>query len=217
MGRTILTALGCIVGQTVVAKVIEIIEKKMPRSSTNRTILRIFGTATTACCYGYAGLQYASLGKSFSTLSGFANYAMSNYCNISCYLNMIGCVVFGGATIIASSVLYCERVFLNSPIFSQVITVLNMIGDELRNPAPTTPQTITETQLEGIAPLQCPGLHNSIQGENHVCSICQNNLTESQMGRTLPCNHMFHAVCIDQWLLQRSATCPMCRMTIIAT
>ncbi len=43
----------------------------------------------------------------------------------------------------------------------------------------------------------------------HECSICLNVFIEDEDIRILPCNHKFHAVCIDPWLLNISGTCPL--------
>lgn len=51
------------------------------------------------------------------------------------------------------------------------------------------------------------------------CSICLSDYKESEVVREIPdCGHMFHVVCIDQWL-RRHATCPICRIspTILPT
>lgn len=43
------------------------------------------------------------------------------------------------------------------------------------------------------------------------CSICLSDYKDSEVLRVIPdCGHMFHAVCIDQWL-RTHATCPVCR------
>ncbi|KAI8648668.1 RING-type domain-containing protein [Fusarium keratoplasticum] len=34
--------------------------------------------------------------------------------------------------------------------------------------------------------------------------------------RSLPCGHSFHPTCIDPWLLERSLTCPLCRLNVAA-
>lgn len=48
-------------------------------------------------------------------------------------------------------------------------------------------------------------------GDKGCCSICLGDYRESEMVRVMPdCGHMFHAICIDQWL-RRHATCPFCR------
>merc|ERR1711939_813148 len=43
------------------------------------------------------------------------------------------------------------------------------------------------------------------------CSICLEKFVENEEIRVLPCNHKFHPVCIDPWLLNVSGTCPLCR------
>ncbi|KAH8649518.1 hypothetical protein BGZ60DRAFT_534744 [Tricladium varicosporioides] len=40
------------------------------------------------------------------------------------------------------------------------------------------------------------------------CSICIEDFIKSEEIRVLPCDHKFHAICIDPWLLQISSTCP---------
>lgn len=51
--------------------------------------------------------------------------------------------------------------------------------------------------------------------DKSCCSICLSDYTESEVVRVMPdCGHMFHAVCIDQWL-RRHATCPLCRTSPI--
>eukprot|EP00927_Polykrikos_kofoidii_P045091 TRINITY_DN38957_c0_g1_i1.p1 TRINITY_DN38957_c0_g1~~TRINITY_DN38957_c0_g1_i1.p1 ORF type:complete len:373 (-),score=71.02 TRINITY_DN38957_c0_g1_i1:111-1229(-) len=46
--------------------------------------------------------------------------------------------------------------------------------------------------------------------EDHKCQICMEDFTEGDELRTLPCFHLFHAACVDQWLKVNSI-CPTCR------
>jgi hypothetical protein len=48
--------------------------------------------------------------------------------------------------------------------------------------------------------------------EEH-CPICLLDFEDGDDMRVLPCegSHQFHAVCIDQWLLEISSSCPLCR------
>lgn len=41
------------------------------------------------------------------------------------------------------------------------------------------------------------------------CSICLEDFVKGEETRVLPCNHRFHPVCIDPWLLNVSGTCPI--------
>lgn len=41
------------------------------------------------------------------------------------------------------------------------------------------------------------------------CSICTENFTTGVDVRVLPCLHKYHLACIDPWLLNVSATCPL--------
>ncbi|XP_078265424.1 E3 ubiquitin-protein ligase ARK2C [Rhinoraja longicauda] len=47
------------------------------------------------------------------------------------------------------------------------------------------------------------------------CTICLCMLEEGEDVRRLPCMHLFHRVCVDQWLVT-SKKCPICRVDIQA-
>lgn len=49
---------------------------------------------------------------------------------------------------------------------------------------------------------------------NDTCAVCIENYRISDVVRILPCKHLFHKSCIDQWLLEKR-TCPMCKMDIL--
>lgn len=42
------------------------------------------------------------------------------------------------------------------------------------------------------------------------CAICQENWEENDVVRKLPCNHVFHIMCIDKWFSTNNV-CPICR------
>lgn len=46
------------------------------------------------------------------------------------------------------------------------------------------------------------------------CTICLDDYTVGSKLRCLPCNHCFHARCISRWLVERSATCPLCKIDL---
>lgn len=46
--------------------------------------------------------------------------------------------------------------------------------------------------------------------EDAICAICLNNYMEYDQLRLLPCQHHFHAICVDRWIMERRK-CPVCR------
>ena len=72
---------------------------------------------------------------------------------------------------------------------------------------------MTPKNIDKIAPLCARGFNNTpILDEDASCSICREHLTDNQMYRKLPCNHYFHAHCIDMWLLTiYRIECPNCK------
>nr|5D0M_C Chain C, RING finger protein 165 [Homo sapiens] len=45
------------------------------------------------------------------------------------------------------------------------------------------------------------------------CTICLSMLEDGEDVRRLPCAHLFHQLCVDQWLAM-SKKCPICRVDI---
>lgn len=72
------------------------------------------------------------------------------------------------------------------------------------NRSTNTPATTTEGLLAAQPTFQT-------RSGSLECSICLEEFVENEEIRVLPCNHKFHPVCIDPWLLNVSGTCPICR------
>ncbi|CAG9317633.1 unnamed protein product [Blepharisma stoltei] len=50
---------------------------------------------------------------------------------------------------------------------------------------------------------------------NLPCPICREIFALEEVLRALPrCGHIFHAACIDPWLMRNNPTCPVCRNNI---
>lgn len=47
--------------------------------------------------------------------------------------------------------------------------------------------------------------------ESDSCAICVDNFKDGVMMRVLPCSHRFHLECIDEWLINHSDLCPLCK------
>jgi hypothetical protein len=51
-----------------------------------------------------------------------------------------------------------------------------------------------------------------IKNENATgCTICQEDFTDQDETRMMPCEHVFHKACVDTWLIDYSYKCPVCR------
>ncbi|KAJ2741414.1 hypothetical protein GGI20_005206 [Coemansia sp. BCRC 34301] len=46
------------------------------------------------------------------------------------------------------------------------------------------------------------------------CAVCLEDFGAGDEVRRLPCRHFFHVVCIDPWLSERAATCPLCNLDV---
>ena len=47
-----------------------------------------------------------------------------------------------------------------------------------------------------------------------TCCICVDDFKPGQEVRELPCQHLFHPSCIDEWLSEHSSVCPLCKMDL---
>lgn len=47
-----------------------------------------------------------------------------------------------------------------------------------------------------------------------TCAVCIDQFLINDIVRYLPCKHLFHKNCIDQWLLE-NPTCPICKLNVL--
>ena len=73
-------------------------------------------------------------------------------------------------------------------------------------------QLSTKETLEEKCPLWTLDTINSPLRDDE-CIICLSKFEVNDTLRTLPCQHSFHAGCIDLWM-DRSSQCPMCKQSI---
>lgn len=104
---------------------------------------------------------------------------------------------------------------------------------------PAAPRTISTEELSKIAPIkkysdvsnkQHRGDHvncnkgSSFSGHissgstqksrsNYSCVICLNHIRQEDLVRTLPCRHIYHFKCIDEWVKIKS-NCPLCNTNL---
>jgi len=54
-----------------------------------------------------------------------------------------------------------------------------------------------------------------LKAEHIDCRVCLSEFQEGEKVRNLNCRHTFHKDCLDQWLQQYCATCPLCRHKVL--
>lgn len=47
------------------------------------------------------------------------------------------------------------------------------------------------------------------------CRVCLSEFEDGEKIRKLQCDHVFHKDCLDTWLQQYCATCPLCRTKVL--
>ncbi|PON65263.1 43kDa postsynaptic protein [Parasponia andersonii] len=47
------------------------------------------------------------------------------------------------------------------------------------------------------------------------CRVCLSEFEDGERIRKLQCDHVFHKDCLDTWLQQYCATCPLCRSKVL--
>ncbi|KAJ2594541.1 hypothetical protein GGF39_004171 [Coemansia sp. RSA 1721] len=57
-------------------------------------------------------------------------------------------------------------------------------------------------------------LESGLRYASPECTICLVSYEKADVVRILSCSHTYHADCIDVWLTERSARCPICKMDI---
>jgi hypothetical protein len=61
-------------------------------------------------------------------------------------------------------------------------------------------------------------LHQIMENTSERCLICLEDwLDQDAERRLLDCGHLFHAPCLDQWLVGSSNSCPLCRRQAVGT
>lgn len=63
--------------------------------------------------------------------------------------------------------------------------------------------------------LNCVALHVVAEDDRErECSVCLDTLNIGDEVRSLPCAHLFHRACVDNWLLSKRK-CPLCNLNIV--
>lgn len=55
----------------------------------------------------------------------------------------------------------------------------------------------------------------SCKRPEHDCSVCLNRFKPDSEINRLPCGHLFHKACLEEWLNYWNITCPLCRTPLM--
>lgn len=75
------------------------------------------------------------------------------------------------------------------------------------------PPRVLPEELKQYLPIAPYGEMKTEDEHSIACTVCQLEFQDSVMVRCLPCTHLFHVGCIDEWL-KRSIHCPNCRLNV---
>jgi len=78
------------------------------------------------------------------------------------------------------------------------------------------PRLLTENEVQRLQ------THTFVAAASHenataeTCAICLDDYEEGEKLRVLECRHSFHPACIDPWLTEKRACCPVCKHAVLA-
>lgn len=104
-------------------------------------------------------------------------------------------------------------VFFTILVLELVILIRSVTGGASR----FQKRPITLTQYIRLIEEKNPTIHYSRKSrpEANECTVCLSEIEEGERIRKLRCKHTFHRDCLDQWLQQYWATCPLCRTKVL--
>lgn len=223
-------ALTCTFAPVIISKICKYVDDYQIPSKLKNAVSTTSNVANIVL-YWQASTYFYKFGDLMGGRTGFASNLIGTVNDWYCFSLRSGIMVgiFGSVFIHISRPLV--NIFINKIRdlcdWTIVVATLNRIGREIdagrvinvtHNGFQIPNETIgplTEKQLETLCPLRSPGHGNAISISDK-CAICCEDFTEKSMVRALPCHekHIFHPHCIDNWLLNRKAECPLCKKRI---
>jgi Ring finger domain len=125
--------------------------------------------------------------------------------------------------VVALSLIYFTQLFLPVtcfclivcclPVFLILFRILLPFAERDRRRLRAADRSLIDTLAVEPYVRQSNAGTRSDDDEDANCIICLCQYEVGEMVRTLPCNHQFHASCIDEWLLL-DKSCALCRVEI---
>ncbi|KAL2343017.1 hypothetical protein Fmac_004302 [Flemingia macrophylla] len=104
--------------------------------------------------------------------------------------------------------LYAKTIVLLTYMLIELILVIRHL---------IRPNPISTTQFLNFIEEKNPTIRctTKLKTEHVDCRVCLAEFQEGEKVRNLNCRHTFHKECLDQWLQQYCATCPLCRNKVL--
>ncbi|CAK7334493.1 unnamed protein product [Dovyalis caffra] len=106
-------------------------------------------------------------------------------------------------------------VFLSLILLEIVILVRSVIGITLKSEKPIISTTQYLNYIEEKNPTISYSEKLMRQQDSMECAVCLSEFSEGERVRKLKCKHTYHKDCLDRWLQQCLATCPLCRAKVL--
>lgn len=140
--------------------------------------------------------------KSYSSII-YGTYVISSVCFLSSYILYFPLKNYISNIIRENQNSITERYvpILNS-IANNIISQINIdTSENIR---------LVKENFDILCPIRCAGLNNISNTNMDECCICKEKYNDRELHRVLPCNHSYHAHCIEDWII-RNKKCPLCR------
>ncbi|KAJ0589740.1 putative transcription factor C2H2 family [Helianthus annuus] len=110
-----------------------------------------------------------------------------------------------------------SRVVLLAQALSEVLDEIHRQPLSLSMPMLSLPAP--ESVVDSFLLKSHKKMNASESGPNYVqqCYICLVDYEEGDKIRVLPCQHEYHAPCVDKWLKEVNGVCPVCRCNVCDT
>ncbi|KAL7230799.1 hypothetical protein ACSBR2_009145 [Camellia fascicularis] len=117
--------------------------------------------------------------------------------------------------------LYTLTIIFFTILLLELVILVRSLASNFNTSSASDPPPLSTAHFLDLVEENIPASlfsHNTTTGsriEPTECAVCLSMVEEGEEIRNLKCNHMFHKVCLDTWLQQDWATCPLCRTVVV--
>ena len=96
-----------------------------------------------------------------------------------------------------------------SNFLSQATNLINVLNSISNNIAPQNMEDVAVTlDKKDLEKIETKVLSEKLET---TCSVCMCDMDKDEEVSILPCKHVFHTDCINEWLVKYNYKCPICR------